>query len=629
LAAILVADVAGYSRLMGADEVGTLSALRADLKQVVDPEIAAHGGRLVKSLGDGFLAEFASAVDAVLCAVAIQRAMLGRNREIPEDRRIQFRAGINIGDIIIEDGDIFGDGVNLAARLEGLAEPGGVSISAAVYEQVRDKLPFAFVDRGEQSVKNIVRPVHVYALGAHAVAALGEASAPARALRPAEPRRRRWRWPALIAAALALVIVAAGFFFLRPFGERHRAAAPGLSIVVLPFASLGGDPGKDYLGDIITEELTTGLSRLKGSFVIARSTAFTYKGKAVDVRQLGRELGVRYVLEGSEQHSGNRVRVNAQLISAETGAHLWAEQFDAGMTEMLEMQDEIVTRLARMLQLQLVEIEAARLDRAHPGNLDAEELAMRCEAAQIGAKPGSKEAESGFALCERALALDPRNARALTSLSFKYIDRVLALQSSDRAGDMQHAEDLVSRALALDPNSAPAHFAKSELLLTQKRFDEAVAQSERALVLNPSFVSAYNGLSTAYCFLGQPEKALDYSEKAMRLSPRDPYLYVFQFEKGFALSMLGKDDEALKWMSRSAAAAPDWPLPQAMRASLLALTGHQAEAQDAMQRYLALPATTAKTIVQWREGVPSKSPVFHAYGARLADGLRKAGMPEQ
>jgi len=628
LAAILIADVAGYGRLMGTDDVGTLSALRADLTQVVDPHLAAYGGRLVKNLGDGFLVEFASVVDAVACAVAIQRAMIGRNRELPEDRRILFRVGINIGDIIIEDHDVFGDGVNIAARLEGLADPGGIGVSAAVYEQVRDKLPFAFADRGEQTLKNIARPVHVYALGASAVAALGEAPPPQATT---GPRRRRWAgWPFVAASLVAAVVLAVAVAsVLRPLGERKAGSPPDLSIAVLPFTALGSDPGQDYLADIITEELTTGLSRIKGSFVIARSTAFTYKGKAVDVRQIGRDLGVRYVLEGSEQHSGSRVRVNAQLISTETGAHLWAEQFDADMTEMLQMQDEIVTRLARTLQLQLVEIEAARVAHAHPDNLDAEDLAMRCQTTLTNSKLGSREVEGAYAFCERALKIDPRNSRALSNLAFKYIDRVLNVQTSDREGDIRRGEELVSRALAIDPNSAQTHFAKSELLLTEKRFDEAVAESERVLVLDPSFVSAYNALGTAYCFLGQPEKAIKYAEKALRLSPRDPYLYTFQFEKGFALSMLGRDDEALEWVTLSTAAAPEWPLPQAMRASLLALTGQTAEAQATLQRYLALSASTAKTIDQWKEQMPSASPVFLAYAGRLADGLRKAGLPEK
>jgi adenylate cyclase len=629
LAAILIADVAGYSRLIGADDVGTLAVLKADRKQVVDPQLAAYGGRLVKNLGDGFLAEFSSTVDAVACAITIQRAMLGRNRELPEDRRILFRLGIDLGDIIIEDGDVFGDGVNVAARLQTLAEPGGLCVSGAVYEQVRDKLPFAFADRGEQTLKNIARPVRAHALSASAMAALGEVPSPHA---PAAAGQRHWlRRPLLAAGLAALVLLAVVAASYLPSLQRHREAAslPGLSIVVLPFTALGGDPGQDYLADIITEELTTGLSRIKGLFVIARSTAFTYKGKAVDVRQIGRDLGVRYVLEGSEQHSGDRVRVNAQLISAETGAHLWADQFDADKTEMLEMQDEIVARLARTLQVQLVEIESARIAHVRPGNLGAEDLAMRCAAIQFSVKPGSAEAERAYELCEQAVKIDPQNARALAMLAFKYIDRVVTLQSRDRESDMRQGEDLVSRALDIDPNLSQAHFAKAQLLLTQHRFDEAIAEAERVLALDPSFVGAYNTLSIGYSFLGQPEKGLAYAEKGMRLSPRDPYIYFFQFEKGFALAMMGRDSEALEWVTLAADAAPEWPLTQAVRASLLALTGHTEEAKATFEHYLSLKATTARTIEQWRSQIASAGPGFAAFTHRLTDGLRRAGMPEQ
>lgn len=641
LAAILFADVAGYSRLMGADDVGTHAALAADLKQVVDPEIAAHRGRLVKSLGDGVLIEFASAVDAVSCAVAIQRVMLGRNAELPEDRRIQFRAGINIGDVIVDAGDIFGDGVDVAARLEALAEAGGLCISDAVYEQVRDKLPFAFSDRGEQMVKNIARPVHVWALGASAVRALGEVAAPApiaarhpRALArgaaaaagPANAKSRRLR---LIVALLATALWLALARHEGPPVAPQQAGAPRFSIVVLPFATLGGDQAQDYLADIITENVTTGLARLAGTFVIARTTAFTYKGKPVDVRQIGRDLDVRYVLEGSVQQNEGHVRVNAQLVSAETGAHLWADQFDADRSELFRMQDEIVTRLARSLEMQLVVIEAARVSRAHPGNLDAEDLAMRCEAMLQTATPGSGDADRAYGFCRQALALDPRNVRASINLASEFINRVLGVQSTDREGDIRQAEELVSRTLAIDPNLYSAHLAKCELLMAERRFEEAITEAERALALNPSYVFAYSWLSNANSFLGRPDKGVEYAEQAMRLSPRDPFFFVFEFDKGFALQVLGQDEQAIEWLRRAVAAAPEWPLPQAMLAASLALTGNEAEARATLQRYLALNATKAKTLRQWAEQTPSENKAFLAYGARLSEGLSRAGMAKE
>ena len=456
-----------------------------------------------------------------------------------------------------------------------------------------------------------------------------------------KPSGRRWtlkKIGGLIAAFAATGTVLAG---LAGYWTTYRTitreilasvkpgpTAPRLSVVVLPFSNLTGDAAQDYLGDVITEELTTSLSRIPHSFVIARSTAFTYKGKAVDVRQIGRDLGVRYILEGSQEQGGNRVRVNAQLIDADTGAHLWADQFDADRTDLLDMQDRIATRLSRALQIRLIEVDAARVARTHPGDADAEQLAMRCQAVLVGAHPGSVEAQGGYSLCERALERDERNVRALVSLSFKFTDRILSEQSPDRESDVRQASELVSRALATDPNDYGAHFAKAEILLGQQRFEEAIVEAERSLALNPSFVSAYSALSVASSFLGRPQEALDYADKAMRLSPRDPNLYAFYLNKGFALSLLDQDDQAIGWLRRAVAAAPQWPLPQVLLAAALSLTGHESEARDVLNRYLSLTWTRARTIAQFKEQMPSNNPLFLAFAARFVEGLRKAGMPD-
>jgi adenylate cyclase len=456
-----------------------------------------------------------------------------------------------------------------------------------------------------------------------------------------KPSGRRWtlkKIGGLIAAFAATGTVLAG---LAGYWTTYRTitreilapvkpgpTAPRLSVVVLPFSNLTGDAAQDYLGDVITEELTTSLSRIPHSFVIARSTAFTYKGKAVDVRQIGRDLGVRYILEGSQEQGGNRVRVNAQLIDADTGAHLWADQFDADRTDLLDMQDRIATRLSRALQIRLIEVDAARVARTHPGDADAEQLAMRCQAVLVGAHPGSVEAQGGYSLCERALERDERNVRALVSLSFKFTDRILSEQSPDRESDVRQASELVSRALATDPNDYGAHFAKAEILLGQQRFEEAIVEAERSLTLNPSFVSAYSALSVASSFLGRPQEALDYADKAMRLSPRDPNLYAFYLNKGFALSLLDQDDQAIGWLRRAVAAAPQWPLPQVLLAAALSLTGHESEARDVLNRYLSLTWTRARTIAQFKEQMPSNNPLFLAFAARFVEGLRKAGMPD-
>ena len=330
LSAILAADVAGYSRLMGIDEVGTARSLR-EHRAVSDALIARHGGRIVKTTGDGLLLEFASVVDAVECAVAVQAAMAERNLDVPSDRRMLFRIGINLGDILIEGDDILGDGVNVAARLEGIAEPGGICISASAYEQVYAKVAIKFDDLGEKTLKNIARPVRAYAVVRD---------------RPGPNMQNDRTLPS-------------------------PPSAPRLSIVVLPFTNIGGDPEQDYFADGVTESLTTDLSRISGSFVIARNTAFTFKGKSVDVRQAGRELNVRYALEGSVQRSGNRLRVNVQLIDAETGNHLWAERFDKPVADLFDMQDEIVSRLANALDTQLIAAEARRAERSlDPDSMD-------------------------------------------------------------------------------------------------------------------------------------------------------------------------------------------------------------------------------------------------------------------
>jgi adenylate cyclase len=631
LTAILATDVAGFSRLVGVDEEGTIARLSSHRRTLIDPKIKKHHGRIVKTTGDGMLIEFASAVDAVRCAAEIQRAMVDRNASVPEEARITFRAGINVGDIVVEGDDILGDGVNIAARLEGLAEPGSICISEDAYRQIRDKLPLPFTDQGEQTLKNIARPVRVYALSAEAVASLPETPMSADAPSPPGKRSGSIRRIGQALAAAVAVFLAAGvvLFALKPTkGPQPFATVPRFSIVVLPFTSLNGDASQDYLADVITDELTTGLSRIRGSFVIARSTAFTYKGKAVDVKQIAQDLGVRYVLEGSEQQGGNRMRVNAQLISAETAAHLWADQFDTDRADLLTMQDEIVTRLARALQIQLVEVDAARVDRTHPGNLDAEDLAMRCEVVLVNSRSGANE-ESGYSLCEHALRLDERNVRALVDLSFKFISRVIGVQSTDRESDIRKADELVSRALAIDPNAYGAHFAKAEVLLAQKRFEEAIVEAERSLALNPSFVNAYSGLCIANSFLGRPEKSVEYADKAIRLSPRDPLLHVFYLEKGFALSLMDEDGQAIEWLRGAVATAPEWPLPQAMLAAALAATGHEAEAHETLRRYLSLSGVKARTIAQWKAQMPSDNPVFLAHAGRLLEGLRKAGMPEE
>jgi adenylate cyclase len=592
---------------MGANEAGTLRALKTLREELVDPAVARHGGRIVKLTGDGILIEFPSVVDAVTCAVEVQRAVIHRNADTPQERRIEYRIGINIGDVIIDGGDIYGDGVNVAARLQALAEPGGIWVSGAVHEQVRDKLPFAFADNGEHALKNIARPVRVYVLDPNAVPVPSGVEAPLAV--PGSTRRR-------------------GLGRVRP---KAAATAARLSIVVLPFANRSGDPAQDYLADVITDELTTALSRIHGSFVIARSTAFTYKGKAVDVKQIGKDLAVRYVLEGSEQQHGNRLRVNAQLISAETGAHLWADQFDTDRGDLLTMQDEIVTRLARALSIEMTVVEAARVARTRPSDQDAQDLALRCQAGFYKFGFGSAEQERVFDLCERALQIDGRNVLALTIIAIRYAVRAASGLSVDRQADIRQAEQIVARALALEPDNYRARYAKALVLSAQKRNEEALVEAECSLALNPSYIPAYVALCIANCLMGRPEKMLEIADHGMRLSPRDPRLHAFYHAGGLAHAMLKEDAQAIDWLRKAMALAPEFSDAQRVLAAELALNGQETEARAMLERYLSLKATRVRTIGQVRAYVKtlSDNPAVLAYADRAIEGLRKAGMPEE
>ena len=519
-----------------------------------------------------------------------------------------------------------GDGVNIAARLEGLAKPGTICLSEDAYRQVKSRLDLAVSDLGPIELKNIAEPVRVYSL------AVGK-PALAKPTEPAVPNRHPI-FLLLGAGIVALVAIVAGIWLaVRPAkGPEMSATAPRLSIVVLPFTNLNGDPAHDYLAGVLTEGLTTGLSRISGTFVIARSSAFTYKGKPVDVKQVGKDLGVRYVLEGSEQLSGDRVRVNAQLIEAETGAHLWAEQFDADRANLLQMQDEIVTRLARALEIQLSAVDAARVVQTRPGNLDAEDLARRCKAGDWNSVPLGKEWEAAYALCAQALQIDDRNVTALGRMAWWYILPVVEAQSPDPQAAIRQADELASRALAIDPNDYWAHFSKAGVLMAQNRHEEAIVQAERSLSLNPSFIEGYEPLFIANNFLGRPDRAIEAADKAIRLSPRDPYLFANYHSKGWAFFMKEQDRQAIEWLRRTAAAAPGAePFTYLLLASAYALTGQQAEAQDELKRYLSLSRTKTTTIAELRKQQLSiaDNPAWVTYNERLFEGLRKAGMPEE
>jgi adenylate cyclase len=593
--AILAADVAGYSRLMGADEEDTHERLKAHRRELVDPKISEHSGRIVKTTGDGMLVEFPSVVDAVRCAAELQRAMIDREAGMAEDRRIKFRIGINLGDIIVDGDDIFGDGVNIAARLEALAEPGGICISRVVRDQIRDKLPYAFEDLGEQSVKNIARPVRVYALRPKAVADLPASSAP----------------PATSIS--------------------QPVAAPRLSIVVLPFANMSSDPEQQYFVDGITEDLTTDLSRIAGMLVISRNTAFTYRNKPVDTKQIGRDLGVRYLLEGSVRRSGNQVRVNAQLIDAETDAHLWAERFDGDTSDLFALQDEIASRLANALGTELVAAAAAR-PTEHPDALD---YILRGRAARLRPESRDRYAEQ-IALFEHALTLDPQSVEAKSFLANVLVNRVMNFGPSTYDSDLKRAEELTTEALAAAPRNLLAHFAKGQVLRVQGRLEEAISEYETVLASNPNWVEALAIVGRCKIFMGPIDEAIPAQERAIRLSPRDPAIGFWYFRIGQAHLFQSRVEAAILWLEKARRVNPEIPFFHSHLASAYALHGDAEQADSELAEARRLDgAGNYSSIARERlrqshsQNRAARPEIRALIEATYFAGLRKAGMPEE
>jgi adenylate cyclase len=490
IAAIMASDVVGYSRLAGADEDRILARLRTLRSDMIDPTVSVHHGRVVKRTGDGSIVEFRSVVDAVRCAIEVQNAMVERNAGVPSERRIEFRIGIHLGDVVEEsDGDLMGDGVNIAARLEGVAEPGGICLSEDAYRQIKRRLDLAVSDLGEKELKNIAEPVRVYSLRVGVPAEVKPMN-PAAPAKPAGPKKPPS--PARLALAIAalLVAIAAGaWYFLgadrpAPIASKPPAEAAHLSIVVLPFANLSGDASQDYFADGITENLTTDLSRLSGSFVIARNTAFTFKGKNADARQIGKELGVRYVLEGSVQRNQNQVRVNAQLVDAETGGHLWAERFDRPLANLFSMQDEIVASLASQLGAVLITDEARRAERV--SNPDSTDLYFQGMAwLNKGRNLDDIARARGF--FERALTLDPGNLDATLGTAAADLLAAQGYRFDDRAERYAALEATLAKVLSEAPNDARAHFWMGRVKILTNRGVEGIAECERGAGVESEF----------------------------------------------------------------------------------------------------------------------------------------------
>jgi TolB-like protein/class 3 adenylate cyclase len=582
LAAILAADVVGYSRMMGEDEAGTAS-LVLERREAAQPIIAVHGGRLFKTMGDGMFVEFPSVVAAVECALAMQRQMAASNEGALVAKRVLYRIGVHLGDVLVEGEDILGDGVNIASRLEGIAEPGGVSISGAAHEHVRGRVEAEFVDLGEKALKNITRPVRVYSVRV-------DSGPSGRALDAAPP----------------------------------EVGPPRLSIIVLPFANIGGDSEQDYFVDGVTESLTTDLSRIRGSFVIARNTAFTYRGKAFDVTRIGRELNVRYALEGSAQRSGNRMRINAQLIDAQSGSHLWAERFERPVTDLFEMQDEIVARIANTLNAQLIAAEARRAERAPtPDSLD---LYFQGEA-WVNRGVTFETLTKARAFFERALALDPANVDALAGMAQVEANFAISLSTNDRAARFAAAEAAATEALSLAPDHALAHLSLGMVLGFTNRAAQGIAEYERALALDRNMAGAHALIGQNKLFIGRAEETEAHVLEALRLSPRDPWAYIWLLTAGFAACLLGRNEEAASWFRRSIEANRNFALCHFIHATVLANVGRMDEARSELAAGLALDP--GFTIANFQSAVSSDNAVYLEQRARIIDDMRRAGVPEE
>jgi adenylate cyclase len=539
LAAILAADVAGYSRLIGADEGGTLERLRALRRELLDPKIAEHCGRLVKTTGDGLLVEFGSVVDALRCAVEVQREMTGRNTGGPPDNRVEFRIGINVGDIVVEDGDIFGDGVNVAARLEALAEPGGICVAARVQEDAAGKLDLTFEDIGEQQLKNIARPVRVFRV----------VTGP------------------------------------KPAPEPPLALPDKPSIAVLPFANMSGYPEQEYFADGMVEEIITALSRIRWLFVIARNSSFTYKGQVVDVKQVGRELGVRYVLEGSVRKAGGRVRITAQLIEALTGTHLWADRFDGSLEDVFDLQDRVASSVAGIIEPTLQTAETARSVNRPTNDLTAYDLYLRSFAMIV-----SSGSLVPMALCllEQAIERDPRYGPALALAAGCYLRLIMDGRSEDREGDRLKGTDFARRSLAVAGDD-PGVLVNAALALAYfgEDIDAMMAFVDRALALNPSYARGWHISSILNLWAGEPDLAIEHSETSLRLSPRGRIGWAF-IVIGGAHFVSRRFDQALLKFDVAIQDDPSFPQPYRWVAACYAHMGRLDMARAIVHRLRAI-----------------------------------------
>jgi adenylate cyclase len=575
LAAIFAADVAGYSRLIGADEEGTLARLKAHLRELIDPTIAEHQGRIVKTTGDGVLAEFASPVKAVRCAIDVQHGMAGRNAGVPEGQRIEFRIGINLGDVIVEDdGDIYGEGVNVAARLENIAEPGAVYISRTVRDFVDGTPELVLEDLGERELKNIARPVQVFRIAPPQTAGAAQAGPPAVPHKP--------------------------------------------SIAVLPFTNMSGDAEQEYFSDGITEDLITDLSKISGLFIIARNSSFAYKRRSVKVQEIGRDLGVRFVLEGSIRKVGNRVRITAQLIDAGSGGHLWAERFDRELTDIFATQDEVVEKIVAALAVNLTQGEAQRLRRRGTASVEAYETWLR--ARELLSRSTREAIAQAKAMYRRAIEIDPNFAAPHAGLSLATISEYVSDWAADPEEALDEAERWARRALELDDQEPVSHMALGNVMLWRRNHDGALDECRRMIALDPNFAQGHSATGLALMYAGRAAEALEAFAIAKRLDPHSPSIVLhFVAQANFSL---GRYEAAAEHLLERIARTP---ATDSSRMLLAACYGHRGRAEEARAVWAELMKINPGFSLAQRERVlPYKEPRDFQ---RIADGLAKAGLP--
>jgi len=633
LAAILAADVAGYSRLMGADEEGTLAALQAIRRELGDPKIAEYRGRIVKTAGDGLLVEFASVVDAVRCAVEWQRAMTDRNAGVLAHERMEFRIGINVGDVIIDGDDIHGDGVNIAARLEALAEPGGVCVSARVHDDVTGKIQASFEDLGERSLKNIKRPVRVYRVR-------GEAERAAGRLQSREKFRRAFG----AAQAVFRTVAGKGGRFIASAPEQGASASPvpdtvpaivgpppssaRPSILVLPFRNASGDAQQDYFTDAVTADLTVDLSRMRDIVVISAASAFTYKERQLDTRQLSRDLGVRYLLLGSIARIGDLVRTNVQLVVAASGEQLWGDRFEYEFADLGRLENAITGRIAASLNVQLMRAEGRRAEKsAQPDALD---LRLRATALFFG----SIAPEHTLAvrqLLRQSVSLDPSSAEAWARLAEITASDHLNRWNNTGKEEVRDAEDAVRKALLIDPSNALAHVANGLIHRSRGEHHSALEAFSRAIELDRNFAFAYAHKGSELAYVGRPTETPPLIEQALRLSPHDPSIGIFHWIAGRAHFVAGQYDQAVAWLHKSVQARPNLWYNRLYLVSAYALLEKPEAATGALgefNRRFPQPVYTLAVVKSHEAANPNSDPVVVAGRVKFHEGLLRAGMAE-